>query len=93
MKLIGLLSFYDEAPSWLSAAIASHHPAGLTHLVVCDGAYELFPDGRARSGIEQYDAINATCEGLGHQRHDPHPDRRSGRATRSRSAASCSSSA
>lgn len=65
MRLIGLLSWYDEAASWLSAAIASHHRLGLTHLIAVDGAYALYPDGRARSGIEQHHAISDTCEGLG----------------------------
>lgn len=65
MKLIGLLSWYDEHASWLTAAIASHYRAGLTHLIAVDGAYELFPGGRPRSGVEQHHAINDTCEGLG----------------------------
>jgi hypothetical protein len=34
-------------------------------LVAVDGAYELFPSGRARSGAEQHRAISETCEGLG----------------------------
>jgi hypothetical protein len=65
VKLIGLMSWYDEHSSWLSGAIASHYRAGMTHLIAVDGAYELFPDGRARSGAEQHRAISETCEGLG----------------------------
>jgi hypothetical protein len=64
-RLIGLLAFYDEAADWLTAAIASHSKCGMTDIVVCDGAYELFPNGRARSGVEQHRAITSTCDALG----------------------------
>jgi hypothetical protein len=65
VKLIGLMSWYDEDASWLDRRHRQPLPRGMTHLVAVDGAYALFPDGRARSGVEQHRAISETCEGLG----------------------------
>lgn len=59
-RIVGLLTWYDESPSWLSAAITSHAQA-IDHLVACDGAYGLYPDGSPHSGIEQHEAITAAC--------------------------------
>ena len=65
IKLIGLLSFYDENPAWLAAAIASLSKIGIDHVVALDGAYQLFPGGKASSAPEQHEAIVQTCAGLG----------------------------
>lgn len=66
MRLIGILVWYDEAPSWLAAAVASLiHVAGVDHLVAVDGAYQLLPEGRAHSGSEQHAAIREVCHGAG----------------------------
>lgn len=65
MKLIGILSWYDESPSWLSATVASLARAGATHLVAVDGAYRMYPDGRGSSGGNQADAIIKTAYGAG----------------------------
>lgn len=65
MKLIGILSWYDESPSWLSACVASLARAGCSHLVAVDGAYGLYPDGRPNSGGAQQDAIVKTAYGSG----------------------------
>jgi len=65
VKLIGLLSWYAEDPAWLSEAIASHHRAGMTHLVAVDGAYSLYPDGQPQSDAKQHRAIRVTCKRLG----------------------------
>jgi hypothetical protein len=72
MRIIGVLIFYEENPTWLSAAVAS---AGrfVDHLVAVDGAYALFPDARPRSGPEQHEAITAVASatGLGLTLHVP----------------------
>jgi hypothetical protein len=65
MRLIGLLSFYDEEPSWLSAAITSYARIGLNHVVVADGAYALLPTGQPRSTTDQHVAIIEACNALG----------------------------
>lgn len=71
-RIVGLLSFYDEQPSWLSAAITSHANA-VDHIVAVDGAYGLYPGGKARSSLEEHEAIASTCyaAGLGLTLHTP----------------------
>ena len=65
MKLIALLSWYDE-PAWaLTELIASLARAGVDHLVAADGAYALYPEGQAQSPSEQAQAIQAACMGAG----------------------------
>lgn len=64
MKLIALLAWYDESPSWLAACVASVAPY-VDHLVAVDGAYAHFPDARARSERIQAETIQATCDGAG----------------------------
>lgn len=48
-RLIALLSYYDEQPEHLHSLVTSLHIAGITHLVAVDGAYALYPNGRACS--------------------------------------------
>lgn len=56
MRIIGLLSWYDEDPLWLSGAVVG--AGGICdHVVALDGAYELFPDGKPHSPNEQVEAI------------------------------------
>lgn len=63
MKIIGLLSFYEESPAWLGAIVAGLR-GFVDHLVVADGAYFLFPDSQERpvSGFEQTEAIMLACQ-------------------------------
>src|SRR6266498_2079930 len=62
MKLIGILTWYDEAPSWLAACVSSMiQHAQIDHLVAVDGAYGLVPGGRAFSGFEQHQVIDEVC--------------------------------
>lgn len=74
MKIIGLLSFYEESPSWLGAIVAGLK-GFVDHLVVADGAYFLFPDSQTRpvSGFEQTEAIMLACQtaGIGCTVHRP----------------------
>lgn len=66
MRLIGILCWFEEAPSWLAATVSSLiHVAGIDHLVAVDGAYALLPEGRAHSGSEQHDAIREVCQATG----------------------------
>lgn len=59
-KVCALLSWYDESPIWLAATVGSL--AGVAdHLVAVDGAYALFPSARARSPVEQHEAIVAAA--------------------------------
>jgi hypothetical protein len=59
-KVCAILSFYDESAIWLAATVASL--AGVVdHLVAVDGAYALFPDGRAASPVEQRLALVETA--------------------------------
>lgn len=64
MKIIGLLSWYDESPSWLAAAVASFAPV-IDELVAVDGAYALYPNSRPASERTQAETIMSTCEALG----------------------------
>lgn len=69
MKLVALLSFYDEPPAFLHRMIASLPQAGVTDLVALDGAYSLFPNGQPASPDEQRDALNDACDTAGIRLH------------------------
>jgi hypothetical protein len=64
VKLIAILAWYDESPSWLAATVSSlvHH-CEIDHLVAVDGAYALLPGGRPFSGFEQHQVIDEICRG------------------------------
>lgn len=66
MRILGILSWYDEQPSWLAAAVASMCRAGMSHIIAVDGAYALYPDGirHPRSGTEQHQAIMDVCQAM-----------------------------
>jgi hypothetical protein len=61
MRLTALLSFYDEQPAQLERLVASLPVAGVTHLVALDGAYSLYPGGKAKSPLVQTKALRAAC--------------------------------
>lgn len=66
MRVWGLLSWYDEHPSWLAATVVS--AAKLCDgIVAVDGAYLLFPDSlrHPTSGPDQADAITRTAAAVG----------------------------
>jgi len=66
VKVIGLLSWYEEPAPWLAECVA-----GLArvcdHLVAVDGPYALFPGATRKpaSGSEQADTIARTAAGAG----------------------------
>jgi hypothetical protein len=65
MRVIALVSFYDEPPANLIAALASLKEAGVDEVVAVDGAYALYPNGTASSHVNQHAAIDLTCRELG----------------------------
>lgn len=71
-RIFALLSWYDESPLWLTAAITSCAPF-VDHVVALDGAYALYPHGEARSRVDQAQSIVETCHaaGLGFTLHGP----------------------
>src|SRR4051812_14016537 len=65
-KIVGLLSWYDESPTWLAECIVSL--AGtIDHLIAVDGGYQFFPGAieRPLSKIEESDIITHACNGAG----------------------------
>lgn len=65
MKLIGLLSWFDESVTWLAASIGSMMRLGMDHVIAIDGAYDLYPNGRRMSGSEEHVAIYDACTATG----------------------------
>ena len=64
-RIIGLLSFYDEPVADLTACVQSLHAAGVDHVVACDGAFALYPDGKPASHPNQHAALVLACRQLG----------------------------
>lgn len=66
MRVIGLLSWYDENPAWLAECVASASRL-CDHLVAVDGAYAQFPGSLTQpySGAEQAEVIALTAAGCG----------------------------
>lgn len=64
-RVVGLLSWYDEAPSWLAATVSSFG-RHIDHLVAVDGPYAAYPhNGVVRSDPGQVEVIQRTCDALG----------------------------
>lgn len=57
MALTALLSWYQEDPAWLDRCIRALAAADVSRIVAIDGAYQLYPRARNRSGIAQHEAI------------------------------------
>lgn len=64
MRVIALMSWYDESPARLAAVVASVSRF-CDHIVACDGAYRLYPGGRPSSGCDQAQAIQMAAEATG----------------------------
>jgi len=73
MKIIALLSFYDEPIEDLVACIKSLHEHGVDELVAVDGRYSWFPGDAHLSHPNQHAAVILTCRqfGLGCTLHTP----------------------
>lgn len=64
MKIIAVLCWFDEQPPWLTGAIGSLKKLGVSHVVALDGAYGLYPSGRAYSSRHQHATIVEACHAL-----------------------------
>jgi hypothetical protein len=64
VKIVGVLSWFDESPSWLATAVAGFARV-CDQIVAVDGAYALYPGGRARSRPDQAEAILGAAEAAG----------------------------
>lgn len=73
MKVVGCLAYYDESPRWLQASVSAAAKL-CDHVIAADGAYALYPGGKAWSVPEQAHAITeaAYASGIGCTIH--HPD-------------------
>lgn len=65
MKILGLLCFYDEPPEQIASCLVGLQRAGVEHVVAVDGAYALYPDGKATSHPGQHAALDLGCLQLG----------------------------
>jgi hypothetical protein len=61
VRLIALLSWYDESPTWLGTTVAGIGQF-CDGIVAVDGAYALFPGARPRSHPQQAEAIVQAAE-------------------------------
>jgi hypothetical protein len=59
-RIVALIAWYDESPLWLAATVTSLAPH-IDHLVACDGAYALYPDGKPQSRSDQAAALVEAC--------------------------------
>lgn len=63
-RIIGILSWFDESPTWLAQTIASMARM-CDYVVAVDGRYALYDDPRVVSSIAEHDAIVQTARGAG----------------------------
>lgn len=63
-KVVGILSWFDESPTWLGQTVASMARI-CDHVVAVDGRYALYDDPRVVSSIAEHDAIVQTARGAG----------------------------
>jgi hypothetical protein len=66
VRIIGLLSWYEEPASWLAETVASAAQL-CDHLIAVDGPYAMFPGAMMKpaSGTEQAEVITHTAAGAG----------------------------
>ena len=63
MKVVALISWWEESPAWLAATVSSAAKL-CDHVVAVDGAYALMPAGTARSEPTQAEVVLRTCDAL-----------------------------
>jgi hypothetical protein len=73
MRIVALLSWYDEDPAWLKRCVESLAKVGVSDLFAADGAYELYPEAKERSSDEQVIAIAQAAKHTGIEIHDAYP--------------------
>lgn len=64
MKIVGIMSWYDEAPQWLSTAVTGF-ARFCDQIVAVDGAYALLPGARPCSHPQQAEAVLGAAEASG----------------------------
>ncbi len=64
LKIVGVLCWYDESPSWLANAVCGFGRV-CDEIVAVDGAYSMYPGARPRSHPDQAEAILAAAETMG----------------------------
>ena len=64
MRLIGLLSWFDEPVKDLVACLTALQGAGVDHVVAVDGRYGLYPAETDISSANEHAAIVLTCRNL-----------------------------
>lgn len=65
MRVIALLSFYDEPIELLVACLSGLAKAGVDHVVALDGRYAMYPADAPISHVNQHSAIVLACRNLG----------------------------
>lgn len=65
MRLIGLLSWFDEEPAVLNQCLLGMRLAGVEHVVAVDGRYELYEHEDHASTLTQQGALAAIARSLG----------------------------
>lgn len=63
-RIIGLISWWDESPTWLAATVASLGRF-CDDVVALDGRYATYPGSRVQSGRAEFDAIVDTARSCG----------------------------
>lgn len=73
MRLIALISWYDEELEWLAQLAHGLATAGADHIVALDGAYAAYPEGKATADPAQGHALvtAAVDAGIGVTIHIP----------------------
>lgn len=64
MKLIGMMSFFDENEDQLQSCVRDLHDLGVKILIVVDGPYALYPHTQIHSSPSQIDALRRECSRL-----------------------------
>lgn len=65
MKIIAMLSFFDEDPSLLRECISRLAAIGVDQVVAIDGPYDLYPTEKIGSSFDTTKAIIDSCGGKG----------------------------
>ena len=64
MRLVALLSWFEEDPDWLHECVQSMK-GKVDHLVALDGGYGLFPGARPSSDDKEHRALHRACRRAG----------------------------
>lgn len=63
-KIVGILSWFDESPTWLAATVSSMARI-CTHVIAVDGRYLHYDDKRVASSYAEHETIMETARGCG----------------------------